>query len=77
MTFHIPSFFIGVVSFPVLMALAVLAVRVVRSLRSGASLADVSPGGVASRFEPLRFTPRLIGQLRRPLDPEEDHARAS
>ena len=78
MSLHIPSFVLGVVSLPALVALVLIFYRLVVGSRQDSRLA----GGSGHRqahggFEPLRFTPRLIGKLSRSLESKEDHARAS
>ena len=78
MSLHIPSFLLGVVSLPVLAAVVLIFYRLLAGSHQDSRLA----GGSTHRqghggFEPLRFTPRLIGKLSRSLETEEDHARAS
>jgi hypothetical protein len=78
MSFHLPSFILGAISVPVLIAVLLVAYRTLTALTTGSSLTKRKTGaGGPAGFEPLRFTPRLMGQLRRPLETDEDHARAS
>jgi hypothetical protein len=74
--FHIPSFLLGLVAFPALFLAVLVVLRFVESVTSGRRR-EVTARPAASSLDPLRFTPRLISQLRRPLDGEHDHARAS
>lgn len=78
MSVHLPSFLLGLATVP-LVALVVLAGYRLAASMSGsrgilaAKRSSRSPDG----FEPLRFTPRLMGRLSKPLDPDHDHAQAS
>ena len=78
MTFHLTSFLLGVLALPVLAALVLVVLRFLNELKTGSGFAGGTGGsGIQSGLEPLRFTPRLMGKLRRPLEAEEDHARAA
>ncbi|MBT8493028.1 MAG: hypothetical protein KJO07_08210 [Deltaproteobacteria bacterium] len=77
MSIHWPSFLLGLSALPVLFLVAVALHRIHQALRGPRSLPQTSAAATGSHgLEPLRFTPRLIGQLRQPLE-TDDQAQAS
>jgi hypothetical protein len=83
MSIHWPSFVLGLAALPTLVAVALIGWSVLNRFTHGArssGRALGAPSGSASpprRLEPLQFNPRLIGQMRSSLEPNEDSAEVS
>jgi hypothetical protein len=83
MSIHWPSFVLGLAALPILVALAAIGWSILNRFThvagpSGRALG--APSGSASpprRLEPLQFNPRLIGQIRSSLEPNQDSAEVS
>lgn len=70
------SYFLGVATLPAILVLALLARALVHRIgsRRRSDLGELAEPGALSALD---FTPRLVGQIRRRVEPSEESAKAS
>ncbi|MEE8137417.1 MAG: hypothetical protein V3R89_01190 [Thermoanaerobaculia bacterium] len=77
---HWPSYLLGLLTLPALLAFFLLARGIINRVRSGRGrgLGELSlPSAQPREPTALEFTPRLVGQIRERIEPGEDSAQAS